>query len=238
MPLCLWLRVCVECVVVCRSGSEHEVQRPVQEEVVLRLHAILLGHQCQQHCLYRQRLRGLIQIRGALLRCSRKGIGVYCCVLVCTRCAGVYCVYCCVYFHNRFRRVACVQRIIKKLAQLCRVVLVGEFLTSQRCHHCKLTRHRKSKDFLTIDRKTRIATCKSCGLALDRDVNAALNLAAVVFEWIATGKRPEYLDASWAHKFQRQSDPRGWSSLSGAYCGGIAAAPAAAAVAADGEEDN
>ena len=60
-----------------------------------------------------------------------------------------------------------------------------EYWTSQKCHHCK--------EFLVDGARHRDKMCKTCGVEIDRDHNAALNLKAVWEWWLSVRERPPYL---------------------------------------------
>ena len=82
------------------------------------------------------------------------------------------------------------QRILLEIARVARVVFVPEFLTSKRCSRCHSCGEDKSRDYMRIDSKTRMATCPHCKYEVDRDVNAADNIANVVYQWMIDGTRP------------------------------------------------
>ena len=124
---------------------------------------------------------------------------------------------------------------------MCTILWVPEFLTSQKCVRCEAVGHDKKADRVSFD-KHRVGTCPRCGCQQDRDVNAALNQADVVWQWLTDATRPAHLDADWAYKFQRGFDSPGWSTLSppeltGTPLAGAAAAAAAAAAGSSMDTD-
>jgi hypothetical protein len=98
------------------------------------------------------------------------------------------------------------QLAINALAQHCRVVLLPEFFTSQRCATCRPTGD-DDADFLAADDKRRTVACDRCHQVFDRDDNAAVNLMVAARHYMDTGQRPEYLDAPYAWRYLRSMDP-------------------------------
>ena len=85
---------------------------------------------------------------------------------------------------------------------------------------------------MAYDKKTRLLSCRRCGLCADRDAIAAINLEAVFWSWVENGTRPAYLDAPFAWKYTKPVDPVGWTSFSPpAKAAAAAPAPAAPATA-------
>ena len=103
------------------------------------------------------------------------------------------------------------QASVLALAKVCRVVIVAEFFTSQRCAYCRLEGF-DAEDFLERNKKARTAHCRRCNRTCDRDEMAALNMGAVFWEYVRHRKRPKYLDAEYAYRHGTNWDPPDWSS--------------------------
>lgn len=72
------------------------------------------------------------------------------------------------------------------------VIMVHEHLTSQRCSFCKTQNHRMRRH----PTKHGLFHCTNgCNRTWNRDVNAALNLAAIYRSYLNGNQRPEYLKA-------------------------------------------
>lgn len=87
------------------------------------------------------------------------------------------------------------------LSKFRRVVLIDEYMTSQRCPDCKLT-GKNSADILQHPRLLRrdryvkvngVSQCTHCHTTHSRDVAAARNIAAVYKAQVEGGSRPAYL---------------------------------------------
>lgn len=73
----------------------------------------------------------------------------------------------------------------------------------------------KTLDYLRFCPKTRTVTCPRCSYVGDKDTNAAANLTLVFQFYLLYRKRPRFLDAPYASKYQRACDPSDWSTESG-----------------------
>jgi hypothetical protein len=122
------------------------------------------------------------------------------------------------------------QAILDCLSTEFPIVVVNEYFSSQICAVCMpavpesvwdeacSTEDREiayeahaAEAKLVYDKATRTATCPRCSRQVLRDVNAAQNLAHVVYCWLAEGRRPRHLDVPFAVKRSTAADPVGWS---------------------------
>ena len=83
-----------------------------------------------------------------------------------------------------------VQMVIRELSKRCRVVMTHENRSSKTCAQdgCGAEVH-----FDGQRGDERVTTCRNCGKNLERDLNAAVNIASVLLQHSIDGKRPPHL---------------------------------------------